>query len=281
MKQGRGEIRVLLVDDEVEFLDSTARALSRRGFEVRRAEHGELALRLLQEQRTDVVVLDVKMPGMDGIDVFREIKLRWPHVAVILLTGHGTVSQAFTTSKEGVFEYLTKPCEVEKLAETVRDAAARVRRNRPTKQRRNAHIPFRLLIVDDEQEFLDSMSRVLTRRGVEVTTATSGVEALEHLRRVGFGVVLADVKMPGMSGLELLREIKRLHPLTEVIFLTGHPSVDVAVAGVKEGAFDYLVKPTEINDLIDKIADAHMIHLARSERRRADVVDRILDQLPD
>ncbi|MBT3221557.1 MAG: response regulator [Proteobacteria bacterium] len=276
MTQKGAGCRVLLVDDEVEFLDSIARALSRRGFEVQRAEHGEAALKRLQKGQTDVVVLDVKMPGMDGVDVFREIKLRWPHLAVVLLTGHGTVSQAFTTSKEGVFEYLTKPCDIDNLVDVVRRAAMSAQGKRGKMSSRGEQSQLRLLIVDDEPEFLQSIAKVLVRRGVEVTTANSGAEALDHLGNRSFSVALLDMKMPGMNGMELLREIKRQNPLTEVIFLTGHPSVDLAMAGVKEGAFDYLTKPVDINELIDKAMNAHMLHLARSDRQKSEILERIL-----
>ena len=144
MKPKGKRTRVLLVDDEAEFLDSTAKALSRRGFEVQQAENGELALRMLEKRQTIVAVLDVKMPGMDGVDVFREIKLRWPSIAVIMLTGHGSVGQAFATSKEGVVEYLAKPCDIDKLAAVIRKAAASVPGERCETDKRDRKTPMSL-----------------------------------------------------------------------------------------------------------------------------------------
>ncbi len=115
-------IRLLLVDDERDFLRAVSPGLERRGLRVTTAEDGATALALLGEGTTDVVVLDVKMPGMDGISVFRRITEMAPHVPVIMLTGHGSIQDAFETSRRGVYEYLTKPCRVETLAEVVRKA---------------------------------------------------------------------------------------------------------------------------------------------------------------
>ena len=124
MNEKRRPIRLLLVDDEIEFLASTAKALERRGFRVTPVRYGTTALKILERDPFDVAVLDVKMTGLAGDEVFREMKRRWPDIQVIMLTGHGTVEQAFQISREGVFDYLSKPCEMERLAQVVREAAA-------------------------------------------------------------------------------------------------------------------------------------------------------------
>jgi DNA-binding NtrC family response regulator len=89
-----------------------------------------------------------------------------------------------------------------------------------------------------------------------VLPAYSGREALEKLEKNGVDVVILDVKMPGMDGIETLREIKKIHPLVEVIMLTGHATVETAVEGMRLGAFDYLMKPCEIEELLAKVAEA-------------------------
>ena len=123
MKDKTKKTRLLLVDDEEEFLIATSQALERRGFEVTTAANGSDALELLTESEYDVAVVDVKMPGLAGDELFREIKRRWPYVPVVMLTGHGTMTQAFTISKEGVHDYLTKPCDMNHLAKVARQAA--------------------------------------------------------------------------------------------------------------------------------------------------------------
>lgn len=116
---------------------------------------------------------------------------------------------------------------------------------------------FKVLIVDDEMDFLATVVRRLNRRDVEAIGAGSGQEALERLKEQAIDVVVLDVKMPGMNGIETLREIKKRLPDVEVIMLTGHASVDSGVEGLALGAFDYLIKPVKLDDLIERIMEAY------------------------
>lgn len=114
-----------------------------------------------------------------------------------------------------------------------------------------------LLLVDDEVPFVETMTKRLNRRDLEVIPAYSGDEALKKLKEhAEVEVVILDVKMPGMDGIETLREIKRQFPLVEVIMLTGHATVESAIEGLKMGAFDYLMKPSEIETLVSKVTEA-------------------------
>lgn len=114
-----------------------------------------------------------------------------------------------------------------------------------------------VLLVDDESEFVETFSERLTMRNLEILKAFSGEEALQVLEaHQDIEIVILDVKMPGMDGIETLRKIKERHPLTEVVMLTGHANVEVAIEGMELGAFDYLMKPMAIDDLLYKIEDA-------------------------
>lgn len=117
--------------------------------------------------------------------------------------------------------------------------------------------PFHILFVDDEAEFLQTMLKRLIRRQLNVIGAASGEEALELLNRQTTDLVVLDVRMPGMDGIETLRKIKKTFPLIEVIMLTGHANVEVAVEGMELGAFDYLMKPVDIDELVFKLQDAY------------------------
>ena len=116
---------------------------------------------------------------------------------------------------------------------------------------------IKLLLVDDEVEFMQTLMRRMKKRNVDVAGANSGEEALAYLSANSIDVVVLDVKMPGMDGIETLREIKKAMPITEVIMLTGHANLEVAVEGMEIGAFDYLMKPINIDDLLYKIQDAY------------------------
>jgi DNA-binding NtrC family response regulator len=115
----------------------------------------------------------------------------------------------------------------------------------------------KILLVDDEVPFVDTMIKRLTKRNIDVLPAYGGEESLQQLaqnKRVE--VVVLDVKMPGMDGIETLKEIKRQFPLVEVIMLTGHATVESAIEGMKLGAFDYLMKPSDIDLLVEKVTEA-------------------------
>lgn len=114
----------------------------------------------------------------------------------------------------------------------------------------------RVLLVDDEKEFLETLLKRLLKRKVKVAGVNSGEEALKILKETPFDVVVLDVRMQGMDGIQTLREIKKIRPLVEVIMLTGHANLEIAVEGMEVGAFDYLMKPTDVDELLYKLEDA-------------------------
>ena len=116
--------------------------------------------------------------------------------------------------------------------------------------------PFRVLIVDDEEELVLTLAERLTIRGFQVETATTGEDALRRVADNGFNVAVLDVKMPGIDGLELTTEMKQRYPDLPIILFTGHGSDADAKRGMEEGAFDYIIKPVDIEELIQKIEHA-------------------------
>lgn len=116
---------------------------------------------------------------------------------------------------------------------------------------------FSILVVDDEFDFLETIVKRLQKRNINTVGVESGEKALETMKEKRFDVVLLDIKMPGgMDGIETLREMKKLQPLAEVILLTGHASVETSIEGMKLGAFDYLLKPIKLEELIVKLGEA-------------------------
>ena len=115
---------------------------------------------------------------------------------------------------------------------------------------------MKMMLVDDEERFLVTTQKLLAKKDIEAVTATSGKEALEILLQKNIHVVILDVKMPGMDGIAVLKEIKSRFPMVEVIMLTGHATVESAIDGLKSGATDYLMKPTGIDELVGKAEEA-------------------------
>lgn len=115
----------------------------------------------------------------------------------------------------------------------------------------------KVLLVDDEKGFVDTMIKRLSKRDLEIIPAYDGPQALDLLEKDNhIEVVILDIKMPGMDGMETLSRIKARHPLVEVIMLTGHATVETGIEGMKMGAFDYLMKPCDTDELVGKVEEA-------------------------
>jgi len=138
----------------------------------------------------------------------------------------------------------------------------------------------RILIVDDEERFVKTLTKRLTERGLDVFGVYSGKEAIEEVRNNAYDVVILDVRMPGLDGIETLHELKKLDPGIEVLMLTGHASVDSAVEGMRLGAHEYLMKPCDIEELMEKIEGAYELKTARDERIRQAEARKVVDRSP-
>lgn len=132
----------------------------------------------------------------------------------------------------------------------------------------------KVLLVDDETDFADTLVKRLGKRGMDAAARYSGGAALDYLEENPVDVVVLDVKMPGMDGIDCLKKIKERFPLVEVVLLTGHASLDVAVSGMEIGAFDYLMKPADVDELRYKIEDA-LSRKRLAERRIAREKERL------
>ncbi|MEE4356488.1 MAG: response regulator [Desulfococcaceae bacterium] len=116
---------------------------------------------------------------------------------------------------------------------------------------------FSIMVVDDEKDFQETLVKRLEKRNIDTIGVGSGEEALEKMKEKRFDVIILDIKMPGgMDGIQTLREMRRVQPLAEVILLTGHASVETSIEGMKLGAFDYLLKPVKLEELMIKIGEA-------------------------
>ena len=135
---------------------------------------------------------------------------------------------------------------------------------------------IKVLLVDDEKDFVGTLADRLEVRDFDVKTCFSGDDALNLVKEHEFDVIVLDVLMPGKDGIETLKEIKNLKPLLHVIMLTGNATVETAIEGMKLGAFDYLMKPTETEDLVQKITRAHNLKAEHEERIRKAEINNII-----
>jgi two-component system, OmpR family, response regulator CpxR len=141
---------------------------------------------------------------------------------------------------------------------------------------RGDFMSIKVLLVDDERDFVEPLSERLQTRGFTTGLAFNGDEAIGLVEKDDWDVVILDVLMPGKDGTDTLREIKKIKPLIEVIMLTGHATVESAIEGMKLGAYDYLMKPTDLAELVSKIKKARVRKEDQEERIRQAEINHIV-----
>ncbi len=202
------KIRVLMVDDEEQFRSTTAKILSRRGYETSMAASGEEAIAILKKSDQDVVVLDIKMPGMDGHQALVEIKKIKPDLPVIMLTGHGAEESARDSLKKGAFDYLAKPCDIDLLAARIKEAMAVKGHVGPREEKTAVEI----MIPLDEYTTIDAESTVresilALKKSFEGAMATGKVMETGHR-----SIVVFDKKGAVVGILSIIDLIRGLQP---------------------------------------------------------------------
>ncbi len=225
-------LRVLLVDDEKEFVDSLSERLDLRDLDADTAYDGEQALQAMETGEPDVMVLDLRMPGIDGIEVLRRAKRDHPGVQVVILTGHGTEREEREAKRLGAFAYLQKPVDIDQLVGVLHKEKLKV------------------LLVDDEKEFVESLSERLGLRNIDPEIAYDGEQALQAVKDSNPDLMVLDLRMPGIDGIEVLRKVRKTNPDVQVVILTGHGTDKEEKMAKKLGAFAYLKKPVDIDLLV-------------------------------
>ncbi len=243
----KGEPRVLVVDDDDRIRSLLMDTLSALGYQALGAKNGDEALSLLDTEKLDLVITDVRMPKTNGLTLLKNIKSRNPLLPVLIITGYNftyTKDQAMESGADG---FLAKPFRIGKIEELMRKALG-VKGSTSGK-------PYRLkkiLVVDDDAQLRDMLLEVLSSLDYFPIGVENGEEALDQLKIQDFDLVISDVRMPKMDGLTLLKNIRKKSGELPVVMITGFPSTCPVQKAMQEGADGYLAKPFRI-EKIDKL----------------------------
>ena len=231
--------RILLVDDNEAFLDSTKDVLEDQGYEVVTAESGEEAVRVFGAHTFDVILMDVKMPGMNGVESFIEMKRLRPRVKVIMITAYGVEEMIRQALAEGALAVLHKPLDMTLFFRTIDEA------------RKGGRGGF-ILVADDDEELCDNLVDVLGEAGYQVVVAHNGEEAVKIAEAHIFDVLLLDMKLPLLNGLEVYRCIKPIQPNIVTIVITGYAQemADLIQLTLSESARICLTKPLDMGQML-------------------------------
>jgi CheY-like chemotaxis protein len=224
-------LRILVVDDDVDAADSLAELFEMEGHEVKVAYSGEKAIEAYRTSNFDIAFMDIMMPGKNGVESFFEIKQLRPDAQVYMMTGYSVEQLIQQAIEHGAMGVLNKPVDLDKVLAALEEA-------KPSGI---------VLIVEDDPEFGPQLERIISEAGFRCALVRNGKEALERVRAGGVGVLILDLKLPVIDGIEVYHTLRREHREVPTIIITGHADEnqdllaamqDVTVTGVLNKPFD-------------------------------------------
>ena len=248
------KVKILVVDDEQGIRDLFTVILEDQ-YQVLTTDNGEKALKIIKEENPDIVFLDLKLPGMDGIEALGQIKETNPSIIVIMITGHGTVEKAVESMDLGAYEYIVKPLNVKEVEALIRQAlrmsgleqeVISLRKKMEKKQSEKMERKYKLLVVDDEIGVRD-LIKTAFGSDYEVFTAESAEAGFDIVKAENPDLIFLDIKLPGIDGIEALGRIKKMDEKVIVIMITAFGGEKDAIKCMKMGAAAYVNKPFDVS----------------------------------
>ncbi len=243
------KIRLLVVDDDEGMVATLKDILGVAGYQVDVAYSGQDAIDQVRQHEPDCILMDVRMPGLDGVETFREIKRLAPESYVIFMTAYAASSLVDDARREGAVEVVPKPLDLEKVLNLIEETAQKTS----------------VVVVDDDSPFCYSLSDALEAQGFDVHAAQTVDDAIRLFEKEPRRVVILDMQLEGRYGLDVLLILKEINPRAIVILMTGFPDLqDAMEQGVAMSAAACLTKPFEVDDLIREVRRA--VELRRAMR---------------
>jgi DNA-binding response OmpR family regulator len=251
--------RILCVDDEPEVLGILSQYFIEEGFAVRTATSANEALVEAKRWMPKVLVVDLFMPRLGGLETVERIRKVNPGIVVVLISGRPDALQRATETGMAIAGAFPKPLNLPEMLSTLYTAGVVPLRISPEALRdAAARNRAKVLVVDDEVDICEVLAEYLKGKGFDVIQANRGEEALELVRQWSPEVVLLDLAMPGLSGLETLRRIRMMSGDTAVVVITANADVETARQTLSLGALDYVPKPVDFGYL-DSVLAGHVL----------------------
>lgn len=235
------KLKILVIDDDQDFAESLALVLEGRGYEVEVGHTGEEAIRKFRDNDFDIAFIDVKLPGKNGVESYIEIRKFKPDARVVMMTGYSVEHLLDEAVENGAWGVLHKPLDMEKFLSMIEKIQ-----------------PYGILITDDDLDFVMSIKELLTSKGYSVFVATNGREAVERILSNGIDVLILDLRMPVLNGLETYLELKKAGRAVPTIIITAFTDEEtgtierlraLSVSGMLRKPFD----PRELLSAIERL----------------------------
>lgn len=238
MGSNNGQTNILVVDDLRNMRLTLGGILEDEGYSVTTAEDGYQAIEAVRKRRFDAIFLDIKMPGIDGVQTFREIKKIDPDVAAVMMTAYSLEELVKEALEEGAHAIIYKPFDISMVIAIIEELLI-------TKTL--------VLVVDDYHADRETLKAILEDKEYRVATASNGSEAVDMVKSCHYGIIFLDVRLPDMTGFETFEQVKKIDPRAAVIMMTGYAEEALMKSAVGAGAFTYLYKPFDMEKVITLI----------------------------
>lgn len=231
--------RLLIVDDEVDTCENLRDIFCDFGYDVDMAHDGESALKLVGKKDYDVALLDLRMPGMDGLELYRRIRQQSAGTVAIVVTAYATSETAASIKEAGAWRIMSKPVDLDALIGLVNSAV-----DQPL-----------ILIIDDDKDLCENLWDLFREHELRVCLAHDAGETAQRLRDSQHQVVIIDLKLPGANGLEVLRQVRSANPSARTVMITGHREEMAAAIdqAVSDGIDAVAYKPFDVANLISTV----------------------------
>lgn len=247
---------VLIVDDDIEMTETLSDILEDMGHYVEVANDGFRAIEMVKTRAFDVILMDIKMPGISGVETYKEIKKVQPETMVMMMTAHSAKDLVAEALREGAYGVLYKPIDIKKLVEFI----GRIKEG------------ALIMIVDDDLSTCEVLKDVLREKGYSISSASSGEEAVRKVQEESFDIVVIDIKMPVMNGLEVYLALKEIRPEIKVIMMTGYRQEvkDLVKEAIKLNAYPCIYKPFDVEKML-KLVEELLARKPKAEIHKMEV----------
>lgn len=230
---------ILIVDDNISLAKTMSLILKRKGYEATTAPDGLVAIKRIKERPFDLIFMDIKMPLMDGVQIYRKIKRIRPETIVVMMTAYAVENLVAQALKEGAYGIIYKPLDIEKMISLI---------EKSRKKKQGALI----LIVDDDPGTCTTLKNILLKKGYRISIAHDGEKAVTMTQEKTYDIILIDLKLPTINGLEVYLKIKEIDPKLVAIMMTGYckEMTDLVEEALNNYAYTCIFKPLDIEKLL-------------------------------
>ena len=234
------ETNILVVDDLRNIRLTLGGILEDKGHNVVTVENGYQAIEAVRETHFDVIFMDIKMPGINGVQTFREVKKIDPKAAVIMMTAYSVEDLVKEALEEGAYTIVYKPFDIDKIISLIDELLCE---------------KTLILVVDDQFGDRETLKVILEDKGYRVATARDGTEAIEMVKERHYDIIFLDVRLPDMNGVETFEKVKEIDSEVVVIMMTGYTEEDLVKRAVSGGAYTCIYKPFDMEKVMELVGN--------------------------